>query len=135
MQDCHGSYLADARRLALFCDKGSRALENFQEKIASMVDPARTETATGSGPEEFQMILRKLIFNMKKRSRAAIAANVMRVSVLRQTVMHDTTTASGLEGKLKKVVLPYYVHPVARHMEVSPLLPFWSITRGSCPEA
>ena len=120
VQECHGSYLADAQRLARFCDKGARALECFQEKTALMVDPAGVQTATGSGPEELQIILKKIILHIKRRSRTTIAAGVIRESVLRQTVMYDTTTASGLEDELREVVLLYYVDPVARAVEVSP---------------
>ena len=78
------------------------------------------QTATGSGPEELQMILKKMILHIKRRSRTAIAAAVMRESVLRQTIVYDTTTASGLEDELREVVLLYYVDPVARDVEVSP---------------
>ena len=127
VQECHGSYLADAQRLAHFCDKGARALECFEQKTASMVDPARGQTATGSGPEELQIILKKIILHIRRRSRTAIAANVMREAVLRQTVVYDTTTASSLEDQLREVVLLYYVDPVARDVEVSPLLPFGPI--------
>ncbi|CAN0440960.1 unnamed protein product [Ascophyllum nodosum] len=41
----------------------------------------------------------------------------MRESVLRQTVVYDMTTASGLEDELREVVLLYYVDPVARYVE------------------
>ena len=121
VQECHGSYLADAQRLARFCDKCARALESFLEKTASMVDPVRVQTtATGSGPEELQIILKNILLHIRRRSRTAIAATVMRESVLRQTVVYDTTTASGLEDDLREVVLLYYVDPVARALEVSP---------------
>ena len=119
-QECHGSYLPEAQRLARFCDEFARALECFQQKTASMVDPTRVQTATGSGPEELQMILKKIILHIKRRSRTAIAAAVMRESVLRHTVVYDTTTASGLEDDLREVGLLYYVDPVARDVEVSP---------------
>ena len=120
VQECHGSYLADAQRLARFCDKGARALICFQEKTTLMVDPARVQTATESGPEELQIILKKIILHIKRRSRTTIAAGVIRESVLRQTVVYDTTTPSGLEDELREFVLLYYVDPVARHVEVSP---------------
>ena len=119
-KECHGSYLPEVQRLARFCDKGARASECFQQKTASMVDPTRVQTATGSGPENLQIILKKTVVYMKRRSRTAIAAAVMRESVLRQTVVYDTTTASGLEEELKEVVLLDYVDPVARDVEVSP---------------
>ena len=51
----------------------------------------------------------------QERSHTSIVANVMRESVLQQTLMYDTTTASDPEDRLRKVVLLNNAGPVARH--------------------
>ena len=58
----------------------------------------------------------EIIRLIKERSHTSIVVgNVMRESVLQQTLMYDTTTASDPEDKLSKVVLLNNVGPVARH--------------------
>ena len=58
----------------------------------------------------------EIIRLIKERSHTSmIVANVMRESVLQQTLMYGTTTASDPEDKLREVVLLKNVGPVARH--------------------